>query len=139
MAYSITLTINNSTPIPVESYAFAVNVPTTTTTGGGTGTAKPQFTALQINKALDANSPLLYNDAAIDSLLKKVELSLTPAGSDQPAAQYILTNARITGVADSGSAHSGPFPTEEVSFAFSRIEIKVDGNIFSYDAAGKGA
>ena len=79
MAYTLTLTINNGAPIPVESYAFAVTVPTTTT-GTGMGAGKPQFTALQINKMLDANSPLLYADATRGTHLTTVALSLTAAG-----------------------------------------------------------
>jgi hypothetical protein len=38
---------------------------------------------------------------------------------------------------DSGSAHSGSFPTEEVSFAFEAIKLTVDGTIFSYNFNAK--
>jgi len=136
MSYTITLTTTigtNTFTVPVESFNFSEETPVVTNTGGGGTAGRPIFAPLMINKILDANSPSLYLASVTGRHLPTVTLALTRAGSTTPDATFTLSNALITEVRESGNSHGGPFPTEEVIFAFEKIQIISGGNEFGFD------
>ena len=120
--------------VAVESFNFGVGIPVTTATGtGGGGAAKPSFSPLAINKMQDVNTIVLFNAAVAVRAIPKVTLTLTKTGSTTPDLTYTLTNAFITEIIDSGNGHGGPFPTEQITFVFEKIQIISGGNEFGYD------
>ncbi|MGZ8694346.1 MAG: type VI secretion system tube protein Hcp [Gaiellaceae bacterium] len=102
-------------PIRVDGWSWAIQVNVTVGTGAGAFTAaKPNLSALTVEKNIDNASTTLVKFAAnqqtIPTLTFKVGTALT----------YTLTNVRVSGVEQSGSDSNG---TETAEFTYQKITM----------------
>lgn len=97
------------------------NIGGTTATGGATA-GKAQFGDFVITKPVDSASPQLFMNCATGKLIRTAVISLLAPG-DQPVEflKYTLSDVLISSVSVSAS---GEAPTEQVTLAYSRIEIE---------------
>ena len=109
--------------IPIESFSWGVTGPREAQTGSGLG--KPVFTDLTIVKLVDSTSPKLLQLAVDGKFLPAVQLTCRKAGGQQEFAFYKITGVLIALLRDAGNRHGGEFPTEEVSFNFHNLDMKV--------------
>jgi len=103
--------------ILITSFSHGVTVPLAV---GGGGTGKASFSDLNLTKALDKASPLLYSYAAQGRRLPQAVLTVRNSGAT-PFEFYriTLTDVTISTVQTSGA---GERPAETFSLNFARIE-----------------
>ncbi len=107
--------------IEVKSFSFGVTNVGSATGGGGTG--KARFSDLQITKATDKSSPVLFQNCAAGQHYPKATLFCRKAGGEQraPFLSFELQNALTTSVKWSGSSDEGP--QEQISFTYGEIKV----------------
>jgi len=91
-------------------------------TGGGGGAGKVNFQDINISKNVDTASPKLYMLGALGTHIKTVTLVVFRKGTKDPELTYVLTDALVSSIAQ--GAGGGAVPQENVSFNFSKIQIK---------------
>ena len=110
--------------IPIESFSWGVSSPRDSQTGGA-GAGKATFTDLTIVKMVDSASPKLLEILVEGRHLPAVQLTCRKAGGQQEFAFYKLSGVLIGLLRDAGNRHGGEFPTEEISFNFHKLDMKV--------------
>jgi type VI secretion system secreted protein Hcp len=125
--------------IEILSFNWGVSQPRSgSASGGGAQTReRADFTDFSIVHALDMASPKLMAHCCGGDHIKEVSLELCKAGGDkQKYMVYKMSDVVVTGVRPGGSSQGGDnVPLEEVSFAYSKIELEYT----KIDAKGKAA
>jgi type VI secretion system Hcp family effector len=104
----------------ITVYSFSLGVSTPPPPIGGGGASKPDFSDLNLMKALDsASSPLMFNSAMGTTLNNVVLTYINEFG--KPAYSITLNNVTVTSVQVSGSDGGGT-PTESISLHFQSIQ-----------------
>lgn len=115
--------------IAVDEFGIAVTVPTSTGKTGGAGTAKPVFSAFQVEGATSKASPLLFGAAVTGKILEEVKLSVVDTGAKgelRTVATWTLSEAVVSAYKSGGSAGDAS-PHEMLDFAFAGIEYAYFG------------
>lgn len=113
--------------IEILSFALGVEQPKSAaaSTAGSLSAERAQFNDLSIVKAIDKASPKLALACANGEHLKGIRLELCRAGGDkQPYMEYKFTDVLVTSFRPGGAAKSETIPTEDVTFAYGKIEWK---------------
>jgi type VI secretion system secreted protein Hcp len=119
--------------IEALSYSHGISQPSSGVSGGRTsGIAEHQdFT---ITKELDKASPKLALYCCNGTHIEEVTIELCYTDGDRDRfMEFVLTDVMVTSVIPSGHAGSEERPTEEVSFAYGRIQWTYT----EYDDTGK--
>jgi type VI secretion system secreted protein Hcp len=100
--------------------------------GGGGGAGKASVSSLNVMKAFDACSPLLFGAVVIGKSFPS--LTLTQVGTDGSATTVSLTNVRVESWQASGTTGSDA-ASESVSFAFAKVCLTdgASGGKFCFD------
>lgn len=128
--------------IEILSYSFGVHqdVSTTTASAGTFTTGRSHVDGLNIQKYLDAASPLLFQACASGEHLAKATLVLNRAGkkdgSKVPFMKYEMTDVLVSNVSTGGSGDGGQVPVESVQLVFG--EIKLEYSKTATDGKGSG-
>ena len=110
--------------IDVLSYSFGASNPFSFTAGPGGGQGKVEFSDFSFTKLVDKSSPLLLLDLAQGKMIDQALFDVVMAGAganQQPFLQYKFSDVIITSYSV-GGANGGSVPTENLTFAFGKIE-----------------
>jgi len=120
-------THGTTTQIAVYSLTQELKVPFDAATGQITG--KRQHSPVTIVKELDTSSPLFFNAAASNEILKSVTCTLyhlTAVGEFRAYYKITLTNATVVEIRDSGDGVNGTAQRDErerISFSYQKITL----------------
>ena len=110
----------------IYSFSFGVSNPVTLGSGGaGAGAGKCSISSLNFMKKLDASSPYLFRSCADGGHFEKATLTLRKAGGAE--LEYLIFELKTVFVEScqwSGSSGGDDTPTESVSLAFGKINVK---------------
>lgn len=126
--------------IDIHSWAFGVNQTGDFHAGGGGGAGKASFHDFQFVHRVDKASPRLFLACASGEHIKSAVLTVRKAGKEQQEyLKFTFSDLMVSSVQDGGMAGSPELPTQNVTLAFSKVEIeyraqKADGTL---DAAVK--
>jgi type VI secretion system secreted protein Hcp len=113
--------------IEILSYSWGVSQHSTAgkaSAGGGRTTQRADISDFTITKTMDAASAKLFEHCATGQHIKEVTLALHRAGGDkQQYAEYKLSDVIVSSYSP-GASSGGDVPMENVSFNFSKIEMK---------------
>lgn len=101
--------------------------------GGGGGASRAQFQDLSIVKTCDKGSPRMFLACANGRHIREVEFDIM---SHSGETEFIYQKVKLTDVVITGyrsSSDAGSLPSEEVSFAFARV----DYSQWVYDELGQ--
>jgi type VI secretion system secreted protein Hcp len=112
--------------VGVQSVAFGIENPITigsTTTGAGTGKAK--FNQLQITKAVDSASPLLFSAVGLGAHFPTVTLAMRKSGGTTAPADFLIYTFAMVFVqeVDWSADAGGDNPTETVTLVFGAMSV----------------
>jgi type VI secretion system secreted protein Hcp len=111
--------------IELESFSFGATNNASFSSGGGGGAGKVAMQDFHFVKKIDKSSPKLFVACATGEHLKTVTLTCRKAGKDQQEfLKIVLTDSMVTGYQDGGSAGADIVPVDQISLAFSKIELK---------------
>ena len=130
--------------IEVSSFSWGVTNPGSFASGGGGGAGKSNFQDLHFTGSVNKSSPLLAKACATGQHIKKANLFVRKAGTEQQDYYVIkLEDVLISSYQSGGSEGSQALPTDQFSLNFAKIEYdyspqKPDGSIdapviFKYD------
>ena len=121
---SIDSTHKNEIEVMAYHWGCSQSVTGTVSSVGNISGQRVNMDSLTVTKKLDKASPLLAQNCCAGKLFPSVVLTLHRAdGNKEKYMEYKLTNAMIASVHVGGSAQGeGGVPTEEVGFAFTKIE-----------------
>lgn len=123
--------------IDVLSFGWGASNPSTFASGGGAGTGTAQIQDFSFVKQPDLATAMLFKGVVTGQHHKEATLSLVKAGGQQVEFMRIkMSDVIITSYQTGGSA--GMLPAEQVSFAFSKVELataeqKADGSIGGWE------
>jgi type VI secretion system secreted protein Hcp len=126
--------------IEVVNWAFGVSQTGDFHVGGGGGAGKANFQDFHFEHRVNKASPRLFLACASGEHIKSATLTVRKAGKEQyEFLKFTFTDLLIASVQDGGSSHSPELPTQNVTIAFSKVEVeyrpqKSDGTL---DAAIK--
>ena len=110
--------------IDVLSYSWGATLPIDRTSGGGTATGRTQVQDFSFVKMPDSASPKLMEKVCNGNSIPEAMLTLVKAGDNpQEFMKIRMSNVLISSYQTGGSA--GMLPAEQVSFAFSKVELSV--------------
>ena len=111
--------------IEVESWSFGGNNAASFSSGGGGGAGKVALQDLHFTKKTDMASVKLLVAMATGEHLPTATLTCRKAGKDQQEYLVItLSDTMVSSYQTSGSGGSGALPMEQISIAYSKIEVK---------------
>jgi type VI protein secretion system component Hcp len=110
--------------VPITRFEIVYNIPDLASP------AKHRADPVEITRAIDALAAPLFNKVD-GSSLGTVTVRLVAPGGTTPYANYILKNASIVSVDDSGAA--GSVATQAIRLESNDIEFKAGGNAASID------
>jgi type VI secretion system secreted protein Hcp len=115
--------------IEIASFSAGVTQNVSATAGGGMGAGKAAIAPFTVTKAIDSSSPQFFLYTCNGKHIPTVVLELVSAGeTQQPILRYTLTDAIVASVQTSGGGGAGAEkPSEQISFAFSKISIEFMG------------
>ena len=135
--------------IEILSMGYDIMQPTSMQAGGGLLAAASSFGAMQITKAMDKSSPLLFGKLAGGEPIKTVILRCSrpggsgtgPQGGLFEAETFTLTNVIVTSYHTGGAPGPGGLPVESWSLAFTAITelynaVDAAGNLLPPQQAG---
>jgi len=111
--------------IEIESWSWGETNSPNVDTNGGLSAGKVSLQDVHFTAKVHKGSPLLKLKCASGEHIKKATLTCRKAGTEQQ--EYLLFNFEdllISSYQLGGSAHSDIVPVEQVSFAFSTIEME---------------
>jgi type VI secretion system secreted protein Hcp len=111
--------------IDIFSVSLAANNTSTVGAGTGSGSGKVDISALNISKATDASSPLLFQKCCDGSHIATGKVTFREVGGSGGPVEYLtydLTECFISSCTASGSDGSGR-PMESISLTFTTITI----------------
>jgi type VI secretion system secreted protein Hcp len=110
--------------IKLDSFSWAVNRTISSPVGGGgRDVSPPKVSEISVSKVMDKSSPLLFLEAAAGKVFPKVEIHVTDSGPTGEKTLYSMSLGDVL-VSTYASASGGDRPTEQVSFNFTKIEMK---------------
>lgn len=132
MAYTNLLTLETydhtiSNPIAVESFSFNIEQSLNIglqRTGAGVGPGRVTLDPFSITRFTDLMSPHLIVQCSSGTAFKIVTLTVTPRGANRPVVTYRLGLVAIKTISTGGSQHSGPLPTETVTFEYGSLQVE---------------
>ena len=111
--------------IEFASFAFGVGRSIPMLVGKQTGreTSAPSLSEVNLIKEMDVSSPYLFQES-LKGVAKKVEVHMTKSGADKVETylEYVLHDCLISGYSLSSGGDGKP--TESISLAFTKIEMK---------------
>ncbi|HEY5057424.1 MAG TPA: type VI secretion system tube protein Hcp [Gaiellaceae bacterium] len=119
--------------IEVSSFSWGVSNVTNVGSSTGGGAGKASFNEFSITKTTDSASPALFLDCAAGRTIQSATLSLNHElnGGTDEFMKVVLTDVFVTSFQEAGAEQGDDRPTEEVSFAFAKLE-------FVYEASPTG-
>jgi type VI secretion system secreted protein Hcp len=126
--------------IQVLDWTFGVSQIGDFHVGSGGGAGKANFKDFHFVHRVDKSSPRLFLACASGEHIKSATLTVRKAGKEQHEfLKFNFTDLLISSVDDGGSSSSPELPTQNVTIAFSKVEVeyrpqKADGSL---DAAIK--
>lgn len=107
--------------IEIESFSLGAQSNIGSASGGG-GAGKVTVQSFTITKQLDQSSPQLLQDEVEHRAIPTADLTFEHKlhGSEQPYLKFEFSNVIVSSVTDGQS--SGGAPTEQVTFAFQKLE-----------------
>jgi type VI secretion system secreted protein Hcp len=116
--------------IDVEAYSWGASNPVIFG-GGGISTGKVNFSDFSFTKLVDASSPALFFNMASGKRIDEALFDIVKVGGDPfTVLKYKFSDVFISSYS---IGSGGDTPTENISFAFSKIEM----TYFPQDASGK--
>lgn len=110
----------------IYSFSFGASNPTTIGSAkGGAGSGKVSLSSFNIMKRMDAASPALFLNCCKGEHFTDAHIVLRKAGGD--ALEYLsydFTEVFVESIQWSGSSGGDDVPTESVSFAFGKVDMK---------------
>jgi type VI secretion system secreted protein Hcp len=135
-AVQLTGSIDSIGQFEVIELSAGANNASTGSLGSGGGAGKASFQDFEFTKVTDATSPKLFIACAMGRHLKHASFTVTPrAGS--PVIRYDFDDVQVTSF--SIDENTTDRPTETVMFAFSTIQITVDGVTAGWDVGNNVA
>lgn len=114
----------------IEIYSFSWGVSNPTTVGSssaGLSAGKASVSSFNLMKKSDKTSPILFSACCKGTHYADATVSLSKATGDsgqEVFLEYKFTDVMIESVQWSGSTGGDDTPTESLSFAFAKVEIK---------------
>lgn len=119
--------------IAITAFSWGASNPVSST-GAGLGAGKVSLSSLNIMKMTDKSSAGIFSACCAGTHIKNCTVHLRKAGGSQiEFLTYTLGDVMIESVQWSGNSGGDDTPTESVSIAFSKIEVKY----IPQDATGK--
>ncbi|MDQ6803570.1 MAG: type VI secretion system tube protein Hcp, partial [Actinomycetota bacterium] len=112
--------------VPLTNLDWSATNSDTAGGGSGGGAGKVTFSDVSVTKALDVQSPTLFDDAASGRALPSVGVTTTTSG-------LTLTNARVTSYSLSDDGTAGGGPAETVTFDFAKFQETVGNVVAGWD------
>jgi len=111
-----------------EIYSFSWGASNPVTIGSaatGAGAGKVSLSSFNIMKKLDKSSPVLFHACCTGSHYATANVALRKAGGKaMEYLTYVFTEVFVESIQWSGSSGGDDMPTESVSFAFGKVDIK---------------
>jgi type VI secretion system secreted protein Hcp len=110
----------------IYSFSWGASNPTTMGSGSkGLGAGKVHISSFNIMKKTDSASPALFLNCCTGKHIPEVHVVLRKAGGKAlDYLTYDFSEALVESVQWSGSSGGDDTPTESVSFAFEKVDIK---------------
>lgn len=119
--------------IDIHSFSWGASNPVSNT-GAGLGAGKVSISSFNFMKKTDNASPGIFSACCAGTHIASCSVHLRKAGGDQiEFLTYNFNDVMVESVQWSGSSGGDDTPTESVSIAFTKVEIKY----ISQDAKGK--
>lgn len=119
---------NHAKEIEIYSFSWGASNPTTVGSGtGGLSAGKVSVSSFNIMKKSDKTSPVLFNACCNGKHYDEAVVTMNKAsgeGGQSPFLVYKFTDVMIESVQWSGSSGGDDTPTESLSLAFAKVEIK---------------
>jgi type VI secretion system secreted protein Hcp len=112
--------------VSVKSVAFGIENPIIIgSISGGAGTGKAKLDQLEITKAVDSASPLLFSAVGLGAHFPTVTLAIRKAGGTTAPQDYLIYTFAMVFVSEvSWSAENGDdIPTEKVTLIYGAMSI----------------
>jgi type VI secretion system secreted protein Hcp len=114
--------------IEISSFSWGASHPTKVGPGStGMSVGRVQLSNFNIVKETEKSSPALFSACCTGKHFATATVTMrkgTGAGGQQAFLQFIFTPVMVESVQWSGSSEGDDKPTESVSFAFGKVEIK---------------
>jgi type VI secretion system secreted protein Hcp len=111
--------------IELESFNFGATNAGSFSSGGGGGSGKVAMQDFHFVKKIDKSSPKLFVACATGEHLKTITLTCRKAGKDQQEfLKIVLSDSMVTAYSDGGASGTDIVPMDQISVAFSKIELK---------------
>jgi type VI secretion system secreted protein Hcp len=112
--------------IEIFSWSFGASNPATVGSGkSGISAGKVSISSFNVMKKTEKSSCKLFAYCCNGTHIPKIIVTMRKAGgTQQPFLVYTFTECMVDSVQWSGSSGGDDTPTESVSFAFAKVEIK---------------